>query len=183
MLPVPIQRMLRWLLLTACLASCASLGAQPVVPPPSPEPPTPTLTPPPSTRTPIPTTPTRTPRPTPTLQPGQSVVTTTMDLVGTWEMWYSAVGDWVYIRYHEDGTFEVARTIAQLDTEPVQQGSFFFDGDDLLIQDRECPAGRYQLLLTREGDVPVRLDFRVIRDRACHVRAADLGRGMPWVGP
>ena len=170
------------LVLTSSIAGGASgRGAAPSEAPiPTPLPGTDTPQPTPS-RTRIPPSATSAPTPTRTLAPGQTIVASVGDLAGTWTAWYVEFGRGV-ICHHEDGTWEMAATVAQLDSDPALHGTFQFEGAEMTTWDTDCGTGVTEVRITRENGVPVRLDFRKIRDR-CAGRVADMGRGMVWVGP
>jgi len=172
----------------ALLVACAPAPAEQATPtpvPPTPEPATstpvpPTPTPVPPTATPVP--PTATPEPTATPKPVEVTVTKVEDMVGLWERQGGEAG---YIQINADGTFALAESAAGLKDGPPVYGTFQFTGSTLKIADNICEdEALYSVRLQTEGDKPVQLTFRKIKD-ICPGgdRAEILTARWRWVEP
>jgi hypothetical protein len=86
------------------------------------------------TATPIPLTPTKTPlprTPTTTKIPTRTprLASSANDILGIWLGIETRNG--MYIRFNEDGTYQIARSRSGLDTQPNVEGTYSFDGNQL----------------------------------------------------
>ncbi|OGO60208.1 MAG: hypothetical protein A2029_01285 [Chloroflexi bacterium RBG_19FT_COMBO_47_9] len=86
------------------------------------------------TVTPIPLTPTKTPIPrtsTPTKVPTRTprLANNAEDILGIWLGIETRQG--MYIRFNEDGTYQLAKSRSGLDTQPNVEGTYSFDGNQL----------------------------------------------------
>lgn len=124
--------------------------------------------------------------PTDTPPPTATLVLTEMsasveDVVGVWATRYAPLGGSVYIQYRADGTWVMAKTVAELKTAPAFSGTFKFEGTQFITDDSDCGKGTYDVRVKKAGNQPVELTFAWIDD-PCRPRRSDLGRGMKWVG-
>lgn len=100
--------------------------------------------------------------------------TTSERLYGVW----ITTGEFVYMSFNEDGSYEVAYEVARFGTDPLEFGTFTVDGDVLTFSgDPNSPhcwvsTGTYKATFPSETE----LDLRLIQDR-CAERRSDLTSG------
>jgi hypothetical protein len=124
--------------------------------------------------------PTATSTPQPTATPVEIIASKVEDLVGVWKSRFG--GEVAYMQYRADGTFKLARTVADLESNPIVSGTFWFEGTVFNTFDDLCDEGTYEVRVQKQGDKPIRLVFKEIKD-PCRERSMDLKWKMLWVEP
>lgn len=107
------------------------------------------------------------------------------DLVGLWKTYFRGIE--AYVQYAPDGTCRLAYARENLQNFPLVAGRVWFEGNVYYQQDQAggYPSpyiGKYEVLIQKEGDVPVHLLFRMIEDPE-KTRVKDLTAGMTRVEP
>ena len=116
--------------------------------------------------------------PTPTPLP--PMATRMEDLVGIWTARFG--GEPAYMQYKVDGTFILAKSIADLANNPITSGKVWFEGSTFYARDPLCDGdGAYHVLLDKENGAPV-LKFQWVKD-LCRERTRDLKWAMRKVEP
>ncbi|GAK58340.1 hypothetical protein U27_05314 [Candidatus Vecturithrix granuli] len=121
----------------------------------------------------------------PALQTTGEIVTRIEVLVGLWKTHFRGIE--AYMQYAPDGTYWLAYNRENLQSFPLVAGRVWFEGSVYYQQDQgggyPSPyTGKYEVLIQKEGDVPVHLVFRVIDDPE-KTRVKDLTAGMTRVEP
>ena len=112
--------------------------------------------------------------PTPTLTPDEFIASKIEDIVGVWEQHF--MSGVAYIQYQEDGAWKLAYSVKDLETRPMMNGTFWFEGTVFTTKDN-YGQGAYEVRVTKEGGRAVHLGFSVIED-SLHDRIRDLSAGM-----
>ena len=87
------------------------------------------------------------------------------------------------MQYRADGTYRIAYTVEELESNPRASGRFWFEGAEFNAKDNLCPKGTYEVRVRQVDDKPAQLIFSVISDPSCHKRARDWRTPMLWVEP
>lgn len=94
---------------------------------------------------------------------GEIVASRTEDIAGIWMCTYHESGGY-YTQFNEDGTYNTAASIDELET-PFQWGPFWFEGTVFNIDGvAKSGLGRYEIRVRREGGEAVELFFIVVDD-------------------
>ena len=111
-------------------------------------------------------------------------ITSAEELAGVWHRTTrTGFGGEVYREYTADGTYRMGNSVEELDVRPRVEGKFWFEGDQIVVQDTVgipgydiCvegkKTGRYDLEVLENG--PIR--FILVEDE-CDQRAGMLGAG------
>ena len=85
------------------------------------------------------------------------------DIAGIWTHQYHE-SDGYYTQFNEDGTYNVAESIDELES-PFQWGPFWFEGTVFNIDgEAKSGLGRYEIRVRKEGGESVELFFTVVDD-------------------
>lgn len=95
--------------------------------------------------------------PVPTNTPDFEHATSVDAIVGTWDH----QGTDFYLRFYEDGTLHVARTIEELDSQPNAVNEVWFDGTQMVLKEilvsgvSSCGEvlGKYEVRLLANGNI------------------------------